>query len=164
MHPRKALPLAQTRRLQPSCGRCVVADLWCAPPVEGRRSPTFCLPGRRPTSGQPGARRARQVAEGAASGVGVTGARARRARASLWLERGTAATASCRDSRWRALQVAAERLLALSCSFPLIHARKPRKWRTRPPYILHIAESVQSPGPTVRQQAPTVVRQRSDSL
>ena len=100
VHPRKALRLAQTRRLQPSCELCVVTDLLCAPPVEGRRPPTFCLPGRRPTSGQPSARRARKVAEGAASGVGVTGARARPPRASLWLERGPAATAELRESRW----------------------------------------------------------------
>ena len=97
---RNALPLAQTRRLQPSSERAVVGDLRAAPPLEGRASPTFCLPGRRPTSGQPSGRRARQVAEGAASGLGATGARARPSRASIWLERGTATTASCRGSRW----------------------------------------------------------------
>ena len=81
--------------------RVVVAcDLSSAQPVEGRASPTFCLPGRRPTLGQPSARRARKVAEGAASGVGVTGARARPPSARLWLERGTAATAELRESRW----------------------------------------------------------------
>ena len=87
----------------PSAARfrvAVAGDLSQAQPVKGRSSPTFCLPGHRPTSGQPTARRARQVAEGAASGVGATGARARPSRASPWLERGTATTASCRGSRW----------------------------------------------------------------
>ena len=100
VHPRKAPPLAQTRRLQPSCEQRVVGDLQQPPPVEGCSSPTFCLPGRRPTSGQPSARRARKVAEGAASGVGVTGARDRPPSARLWLERGPAATAELRESRW----------------------------------------------------------------